>query len=236
MGVELSYGSIKAIVDLQGAYIESLADNKGDIFFPKMNLKTADGAIKQRGGCHICLPNFGPGGMSGLKQHGFGREVEWEVADRTDSSVLLILREGIGEYHDMESVLTYQLAPNMLMITLELVNHGKSALRAAPAFHPYFAVTNTESVYLDDELQKLDTLAEAKFFTGDEHTLSLSNRVFTFRTNSLSMWAKWSDQPERYICVEPSLDGFSFLKDNPSEDELLKPNEQKSYTMSITWN
>jgi D-hexose-6-phosphate mutarotase len=235
MKIELKYGSIKAIIDPQGAYLLSLSDNTGDILFPKKELKALDGAVKQRGGCHVCLPNFGPGGTSGQPQHGFGRMAEWGVGDRTDDSILLVLHEGTGEYRDMESIVTYQLSEDTLTMTLEVVNNGQSALRVAPAFHPYFA-TGDGLVRLDSEEQRLDNLAEAVFFEGKKHELKLPNRTLALVSESLPVWVKWTDQLGEYVCIEPSQNGFSFLKDIPDEAELLEVGTSKVYSMCLTWN
>jgi glucose-6-phosphate 1-epimerase len=236
MEIELKCGSIKAIVDSQGAYLLSLSDNTGDILFPKKELKALDGAVKQRGGCHVCLPNFGPGGTSGQPQHGFGRMAVWEVGDRTDDSILRVLREGTGGYHDMESIVTYQLSEGTLTMTLEVVNHGESVLRVAPAFHPYFATNGDVPIKLNGKDQKLGHLAEAIFFEGNEHVLKLPSRTFTLMSEALPMWVKWTDQLGEYICIEPSQNGFSFLKDIPDTAELLEAGASKVYSMCMTWN
>ena len=73
MNITLHTGTTTATITTDGAYITSLADERGDVFYPLQQLATSDGARKTRGGCHVCLPNFGPGGASGLAQHGFGR-------------------------------------------------------------------------------------------------------------------------------------------------------------------
>lgn len=235
MEVELVYGTTKAIVDPQGAYLTNLSDDRGDILFPKRNLTAEDGTSKLRGGSHICLPNFGPGGASGQPQHGFGRTSLWEVTDKTESSVLLTLLEGKQGYDDMSSVLTYQLADNMLMMTCELTNNGSAPLRVAPAFHPYFSLTGEKEVEIDGVKTELDDLSEAQFMGDNRHELKTAARTFTLDSTDLPIWAKWTDQLGRYVCVEPSLGGFTFLEDSPKPEEILPPGGSKTYAFSITW-
>jgi len=235
MEVELTHGTTKAIVDPRGAYLTNLSDESGDIFFPKRNLTAPDGAVKVRGGCHVCLPNFGPGGSSGQPQHGFGRTSDWEVTDKTENGIILTLIEGEGEYKDMSTILTYQLADVMIMMTCEVTNNGTSDLRVAPAFHPYFSLTGETEVEIDGVKEKLDDLAEAQFFEGVDHTLKTAARRFEMTSTDLPLWAKWTDQLGRYVCIEPSQNGFTFLSDTPETVELLAPGGVKTYKVSITW-
>lgn len=235
MEVELVYGTTKAIVDPQGGYLTNLSDDNGDILFPKRNLTASDGSVKLRGGCHICLPNFGPGGNSGQPQHGFGRSSLWEVTDKTENSVLLTLAEGVDEYSALATVITYQLADAMLMMTCEVTNNGTVPLRVAPAFHPYFSLTGEKEVEIDDEKVLLDDLSEATFMEGGEHTLKTANRRFHLISSSLQFWAKWTDRLGKYVCVEPSLGGFTFLNDTPKPEEMLPAGESKTYSVSVTW-
>ncbi|HSW77179.1 MAG TPA: hypothetical protein VLG36_00070 [Candidatus Chromulinivoraceae bacterium] len=235
MEIEIWNDATKAIVDPEGGCLTNLSDDKGDILFPKRTLKTEEGIAKKRGGSHVCLPNFGPGGVTGQAQHGFGRESVWEVTDKTDSSILLTLANGPDGYRHLNSVLTYQLGAKRLMMTLELTNNGGSDLRVAPAFHPYFALLGSSAV-LDDEKQALNELNEARFFTGDIHALQLEKRTVTLQSTGLPVWVKWTDQLGDYLCIEPSQNGFAFLEEKPGEGELLRPDEIKTYSFTITWN
>lgn len=235
MEVEIQNDNTKAIIDPHGAWLTNLSNEYGDIIFPKRNLTSEDGSVKQRGGCHVCLPNFGPGGASGQPQHGFGRVMDWELTDKTDSSVLLTLKKGEGEYSDMESVLAYQLGDDRLVMTLEVVNNGAADLRVAPAFHPYFALIEENDVAIDGVKEPLDDLAEAQFSQGIMHTLDAAGRTLTLTSDELQTWARWTDRLGKYVCVEPSLGGFTFLKETPEAGEILKSGESKTYTFTISW-
>jgi len=235
MEVELVHGTTKAIVDPQGAYLTNLSDENGDLFYPKRNLTAEDGSTKIRGGSHVCLPNFGPGGNSGQPQHGFGRTSSWEVTDKTENGIILTLAEGADEYKSMATVLTYQLADNMLLMGCEVTNNGQTALRVAPAFHPYFYLTGENEVTIDGQKELLDDLGEAQFFEGDSHELTTASRKFTMTSTNLPLWVKWTDQLGKYVCLEPSFDGFTFLNDTPKTEEMLQAGESKTYKVSITW-
>lgn len=235
MEQELWSGPTKAIVDPMGAWLTNLSDDNGDILYPKRLLKTADGETKDRGGLFVCLPNFGPGGTSSLAQHGFGRTQQWEILDKTEASILLKMEDQTeGEYKDIRAILSYQLNDQLLMAALDISNDGDQDMRIAPAFHPYFA-TSEEPVKINDEEQKLDELAEAVFLEGEKQQIEVSGRAIACESPQLNTWAKWTDQLGPYVCLEPSLAGFSFLNDRPAPAEVLKPGETKTFTFTITW-
>lgn len=234
MEYELINGDTKAIASLEGGWLLSLADENGDVLYPRRMLTAADGAEKARGGLHACLPNFGPGGHSGQPQHGYGREMNWELTDQTESSILMKLASGRDGYEAMSAELSYQLGEHVLVTILELTNAGKEALRVAPAFHPYFATGGGE-VKLDGEPQPLEALSEAQMFTGEKHDLQLGARTLKCESEGLPVWAKWTDRLGDYVCVEPSVGGFTFVNEDPSDEETLQPGETKAYVFKLAW-
>lgn len=235
MEQELWSGPTKAIVDPMGAWLTNLSDDKGDILYPKRTLQAADGSSKDRGGLFVCLPNFGPGGNSGLAQHGFARAVEWKVLDKTEASILLKMADQTeGEYKGIRAILSYQLNDQLLMAALDVSNDGDTDMRIAPAFHPYFA-TNEEQAKINGEEQKLDELAEAMFVEGNKQVIDVAGKAIECESPQLNTWAKWTDQLGPYVCLEPSLAGFSFLNDTPAPIEMLKPGETKSFTFTMIW-
>jgi D-hexose-6-phosphate mutarotase len=233
--IELWSGVTKAIIDPLGAWVTNLSDDRGDILFPKRSLKSDEGATKLRGGCHVCLPNFGPGGRSGQPQHGFGRELEWEMRERTDSSAVLALDGGRDGYEALSSLLSYQVADMSLSLRLEIMNNGSRDLRIAPAFHPYFALLGSSTTAVNDEEQDLDDLNEAVFETADVMRVTTSSRNITLRSQQLPVWAKWTDQLGSYVCIEPTVGGFTFLEEVPTHEERLTPGERKIYSLEIAW-
>lgn len=235
MEVELWSGGAKAIIDPRGAWVTNLSDDRGDVLFPKRKLKTASGEAKIRGGCHVCLPNFGPGGNSGQPQHGFGRLMDWEIVDQAASRLVLRLIGGGQGYETLRSTLTYTLGDAAIEIELEVENTGESNLRVAPAFHPYFAVLGREDVKIDGEIQPLEDLADTLFVTGDTQSVELPLRKLTLSSRQLPVWAKWTDQLGAYVCVEPTVGGYTFLESTPNEAELLGPAQARNYALTIAW-
>lgn len=235
--VELWSGSTKALVSIDGAWLTNLSDDNGDILFPKRLLTAADGSKKQRGGCHVCLPNFGPGGMSDQVQHGFGRQMVWAVARQTQSEVTLELPNGDDEYPDLSSQITYALDGASIRITLKVTNNGSDALRLAPGIHPYFATTDGEGqVSIDDRRTDIQDLAGTLFYEGRSKQLALQKRTITMTSDDLTTWAAWSDQLGNYVCLEPTFAGYAFTDaDEAPDDQLLQPSESRTYSATIQW-
>ena len=232
MNITLHTGTTTATITTSGAYITSLADEHGDVFYPLQQLTTSDGERKTRGGCHVCLPNFGPGGASGLAQHGFGRTSQWQVVEHTSDWVELILK-GSDAYAGLESRLVYTVAKHQLAMQLTLVNIGEDELLMAPAFHPYFAYDGVP--VLDGQpLADLTPLAETIFVDGVTRQLATGRRTITLQSEGLPRWAVWTDGLGPYLCVEPTHSGNSFA-DNPAHAAVLTAGQTARYGVRVGW-
>lgn len=235
--IELWSGGTKALVDIEGAWLTNLSDDKGDVLFPKRKLAALDGSKKVRGGSHVCLPNFGPGGLSGQPQHGYGRTSLWTVARQTQAEVTLELPQGSGGYEAMSSTLTYRLEDCSVMMTLKVINNGSERLRVAPGFHPYFRTQDDEGkVIINDQSYDLQDLAGTEFVTGDSLQVVLERRTVTLMSTELTTWALWTDQLSGYVCCEPTLGGYRFEADEPQDDEWVEPGQTRTYAATIRWS
>ena len=233
MEIELYNGDAKAIVSPRGGYITNLANDDGDILFPKRTLRAPDGSEKVRGGCHVCLPNFGPGGESGLAQHGFGRTGEWAIAGRSETFVELTLA-GEGEYKGVDSLLRYELQLNSLQMVLTLKNKGKSPVKVSPGFHPYF-FRGGQAVQLNGIMHKDGAeFNVAKFIEGEMHELSLAGRMLQLHSDNLTQWALWTDELADYFCIEPTRAGNAFAEQMANADTLL-PGAAQTYSFTLQW-
>src|SRR5437764_1001842 len=96
--VTLRLGDLEAEIFLKGAWLSRFEQSGMPLLFPRQSYELPDGTTKVRGGCHICLPNFGPGGESGLPQHGFARDEEWQCHTQSASEVVLGLTVRSGQY------------------------------------------------------------------------------------------------------------------------------------------
>lgn len=232
--LKIKHGEQEAEIDLKGAWLTRFESAGEPILFERSRLQTADGQQKLRGGCHVCLPNFGPGGDSGLAQHGFGRELEWEVIERSESHVVLQLKNDHPVYESMISTLRYELIDHGIVMKLTLENNGESAIPVAPAFHPYYAIKGGEVVSLNQDDLDLDNLGDTDFATGAKHSLQIGNRELELSSANLPTWAIWTDRLGDYVCVEPSHSGNSF-QDYIGQARSLRPADVVEFEFTISW-
>lgn len=229
---ELKTGVASAQVSLDGAWVETLTLENASVFYPKTTLETPSGA-KIRGGMHVCLPNFGPGGDSGLAQHGFGRTSTWTLQEQTANSVRLELEAQPAPYHNLQAVLRYELSDDSLLATLSVTNTGNEPLRVAPGFHPYFQVdTDETTAVVNNTTYELADIEGTEFMTADSVALKIARQNLKLTGTNLSTWAIWTDQLGDYVCVEPTLGGNRFLEPTAA-DELLSASETRDYTLKI---
>lgn len=217
-----------------GAWVSELSVGSKQILFPRSDLQNANGESKARGGMHVCLPNFGPGGESGLAQHGFGRTSSWSVIQQDESSVHLEL-QAEAEYAGMVAELEYTVERNSFVTRLSLTNRSSTTLRVAPGFHPYFALESSETtVTVNGELFTLSGIAGTEYRRANSAELVTAKRHVTLTTENLSTWAIWTDQLGNYVCVEPTFGGNRFLEPE-QPDEQLAPSETETYSVRIAW-
>ncbi len=232
MIIELRSGDKKAVVDTRGGYLTNYADEQGDIIYPKRTITDAAGELKTRGGCHVCMPNFGPGGTSGLDQHGYGRSSDWEIIETSDKHVVFGL-EGQGNYSDMPARLRYDVSDSELKIALILTNNGEQMLEVGPAFHPYFATG--DHLVIDGEAADANAYNPVIFSAEvPEKVVNTHGRTLLLKSADMPYWAQWSDRLADYFCIEPSYGGFTFVTDNHYRTDLLQPGTAKTYTFTIS--
>lgn len=231
MIIELRSDDKKAIVDTKGGYLTNYSDELGDIIYPKRIITTDAGEQKTRGGCHACMPNFGPGGESGLDQHGYARLSDWNIADSGDNHVTLSLA-GQGSYTAMSATLRYEISEHSLTMELALTNGGEHVLEVGPAFHPYFATG--DHLVIDGE--PFDMAAYGTMMLSDktpEKVVNTAGRTLVLKSPDMPYWAQWSDRLAGYFCIEPTYGGYTFVTDNHRRTDMLQPGDTKTYTFTI---
>jgi D-hexose-6-phosphate mutarotase len=227
--IDLELGELTASITTEGAWVKAFNKSGQPIFFPKQLLPAGE-VTKERGGCHVCLPNFGPGGDSDQPQHGYGRELTWEVAEKSDSSAKLVLPKGTGEFESLRSQLSYELLPDGLQLQLAVTNQGGAALPLSPGFHPYFATKDVNDVEINGQTYGLDELGEAQFLDGESMELRIADVVYGLQAKGLANWALWSDRLANYVCLEPTADGNSFQEGTAAQ---IEPGQTAEYAFSI---
>jgi glucose-6-phosphate 1-epimerase len=229
--ITLQNGELTAVISSQGAWLERLDNNGQPALYPKQILETQNGDKKARGGCHVCLPNFGPNKSGNLPQHGFGREMLWRVGDCTESGVTLHLDHGEDGYESLASTLRYEVLTDGVEMRLLVTNEGDVPLHVAPGFHPYFPCADAE-MEIDGEPYLLDELREANFLEHEPKVLQTDAGKYELQAEGLRQWVAWSDGLGAYVCLEPTDDGYAFMRP-PTGERLLQPGAEKHWKLII---
>ena len=217
-------------VDTHGARVASYIPEGGDeVFFTS---KTGTG------GMPLCWPWFAGLGPDGSQRHGIARYRDFEVVSTTrvgnDSTLTLRLKS---------DAVTRVLFPHDFMLTISVrmndrltvsmigENTGLDAFEVTEAFHPYFAVADSEKC-------RAEGLELAEYRLDDP----VSGRVFAFTDEGGGDRRMWRPNPEshlsknvsaiqpgdwrRFICVENG----TLVKDHAY---VLRPGERHTLTRTI---
>lgn len=104
-----------------------------------------DGSKPIAGGLQICWPQFGAGA---IQQHGFARNLPWEVASHsaTEPEATLVLKASEATRkvwdQDFELHLTVRLEADHLLTRLTAKNTGSKAWDFTGALHSYYGVSD----------------------------------------------------------------------------------------------
>jgi len=106
-----------------------------------------DGSKPISGGLSHCWPQFGPGE---IQQHGFARNVNWEVKSMSDTGVVLEMAPSdyTKEMWDKEFLCTFtvELEADQLSTKMFVENKGEEAFDFQSALHSYFTVSSLENL------------------------------------------------------------------------------------------
>lgn len=208
MEKELKNKKVYLQINTNGAYIEKFIFDGKDVFYPKFQ-REISGKMKTRGGSHPCLPSFGPSEINDLKDHGYGRDKEWEIKEISDKKIDLYLSGRCG-YEGVDSFISYELGEDYLLAEIKMVNSSDKDLPVAPGFHPYFRAGE------DFKVEGLDfadfNLEDTYFLDASEVKFRAENFNIKITSDNFHKFAIWTDFLEDYRCVEPCYNGKSFLK------------------------
>ncbi len=220
--ITLSYGDVTAeVVPARGAIVAGLRVAGTDVLY--LDRATLDDPAKNvRGGIPLLFPFAGKladetFALTGtkMKQHGFGRNRAWTVAERTPASVRMTLAadaETRAQWpYEFTAEQTVMLVPHGLQIELAIAA-GAAPLPVSPGWHPYFATTDKTGVRGDVpgfDPAKLSTDAEFDFGTVAPQLgrarfaipgLGALRMAFSPDLRHMQFWS----QPGKpFICLEP---------------------------------
>lgn len=147
--VVVSSGSSKAEVSLTGAHVGSLSLDGEAVLKP-----STDGS-QTHGGAAVLIPFPGrvrggvysfegsryaiPVGEDGNARHGFAKDLQWELSEKsTDSARLKTVLAGSGYPVTLEVELKYSLTVSSFSTSCTVRNSGERDCPLAIGFHPYF--------------------------------------------------------------------------------------------------
>lgn len=142
-----------AEIVLFGACVTSWKQPSGDEILYIRPDAVFDGSKPISGGIPLCFPQFGPGA---IQQHGFARNLSWEVADTSadpqpddrDPEVQLVLTD--NDYtrkmwpHAFKVVYSITLHGDLLKTDMRVMNTGDSTFDFTGALHTYLEVDGVE--------------------------------------------------------------------------------------------
>jgi len=132
---------------LFGGDVTSYIDAEGVEYIAVRPDAKMDGSKPISGGLSHCFPQFGPGE---IQQHGFARNLNWEVKSMDDTSVVLELAPSdyTKEMWDKDFLCTFTvtLEADQLKTSLVVDNKGEESFDFQAALHSYFTVSALENL------------------------------------------------------------------------------------------
>lgn len=229
------------VVPEKGGIITAWKLNGQDIFYlDKERFKNPQ--LSVRGGNPILFPICGnlpdniflcEGKQYQLKQHGFARDLPWEiVSSSTDETAEIVLKltdneETMSVYpFEFELTFTYQLVANRLIILQKYQNKSDKVMPFSVGFHPYFWCQDKSSLDLDIPASEYSNKTGDKTFTfsgeldynQDEIDIAFKqitrdSASFTNHKRNIQVSLKYSElfstlvfwtlKGKDYICLEP---------------------------------
>eukprot|EP00752_Nemacystus_decipiens_P005186 g4706.t1 len=175
----ISSGDAEAEIFTLGGCVTSFKVGDYDYLFVRPDAKM-DGSKPISGGLPHCFPQFGPGA---IQQHGFGRNLEWEVVGSTDDSVSLKLSDNEETMamwpHPFECLYKVALDGSTLATELTVTNTGEEAFNFQAALHSYFRCSDINKVTISSPqldgasyLNKMKDPPATETFSGTKMSIS----------------------------------------------------------------
>ncbi len=234
-------GSRLEVVPERGGIITSWQIQGKEIFYLDTE-RFSHPDLSVRGGIPILFPICGnlvdntytyKGQSYTLKQHGFARDLPWEVTDsvtQDSASLTLVLNSNeqtLAVYpFDFQVAFTYQLLGNSLEIRQRYSNYSAEPMPFSTGFHPYFAASDKTQLKFEipaDQYQEKGTNTTHAFsgdfdFNQDEIDLAfgqLRARSASVTDSSLKLQLEltyddtystlvfWTVKGKDFYCLEP---------------------------------
>lgn len=265
---EQTSGSELEVVPERGGIITGWRVQGQEILYLDKD-RFANPDLSVRGGVPILFPICGNlpdnsytynGKQYTLKQHGFARDLPWEVADQVtkDKAALTVVLNSNEQTKavypfDFQVVFTYELQGNTLAIRQQYKNLSSTQMPFSFGFHPYFQVGDKNQLkfdipsqeYLDQQTKEIHPFNGKFDFNRDEIDFAFGqitsqsasvtdhSRKLKLTLDSddiFSVLVFWTLKGKDFYCLEP----WSALRNSLNTGERLTVLEPgASYTASV---
>jgi glucose-6-phosphate 1-epimerase len=181
-----------------------------------------------RGGIPVLFPQFAHNGH--LKKHGFVRDMEWDLMYELQDEEQAIIEydcninaEDFPEWpYNAKLSLFCEMANNVIVIKLLIINTDNNPFVFTGGLHPYFAISSREQIAINgvEDISYSDSFPEIPFNLSGN---SLIERLYdskvpirfyngenwlTIKSAGFNSWMIWN----------PGQEGASSINDLPNED------------------
>jgi glucose-6-phosphate 1-epimerase len=131
--------------------VTSYTKNGVDVLMVRPDAKL-DGSKPISGGIPHCFPQFGPGA---IQQHGFARNVDWDIKEQSPTQVVFELRE--NEYtlamwpYKFCATYTVTLGDDSMKTELCVTNTGDKNFDFTAALHSYWSISGVKNIKITSE-------------------------------------------------------------------------------------
>jgi galactose mutarotase-like enzyme len=233
----------------RGAIVTSLKVDGNEVLY--LDVETfRDPEKNVRGGIPVLFPICGPQAehpdQPTMKQHGFARNLPWQVKEQTSSRAVLVLSDNAETRalypHQFQYTLTYLAQERGLRIEQRITNPGPDPMPLQYGFHPYFLAEDKSALQFDLPVSnytdnKSDDAGEFGGFDFDREEIdwafpdpSAHSAGFQDRSRELSLTVRYSEgykelvfwtlKPKPFVCVEPWSSGRFAYPDGRGIDTI----------------
>ena len=230
-------GDVLRVVPERGGLISGWRCNGHEVVYLDLQ-RFLDPDQSVRGGFPVLFPMTGglpnnelplPQGIFKLAQHGFARQVPWELAALPDGrGVQLILSETAETLQvypfRFQLTMDVRLAPGALEISATVENRDQAVMPFSFGLHPYFNLSSLETVRFEGlPAQCLNHLTMEKAATAEQMEQlatgidllveptgpvrlvdgTAGTTLELELTNPLDLVVLWTEPPRAMVCMEP---------------------------------
>ncbi|MBR8835164.1 MAG: aldose epimerase [Stigonema ocellatum SAG 48.90 = DSM 106950] len=267
--LETNHSQLEVLPERGGIVLSWRVQDQEIFYLDKERL--ANPELSVRGGIPILFPICGNladntythnGKQYTLKQHGFARDLPWDVVNQENTSLTVVLNSNDQTQavypFDFKVAFTYQLQDNTLEIRQHYTNLSSEPMPFSAGFHPYFSVldkTQLEFEIPSGEYQDKPTQAIHPFngnfdFNQDEIDVTFKQLNATSATvtdnsrrlkltldydETFSTLVFWTVKGKEFYCLEPWSAGRNAL--NTGENlTVLQPGSDLLTTIRLSAN